>query len=576
MLLELRIQNLALIESAELEFTDGMNVLTGETGAGKSIILGALGLVTGEKANSDMARPGADFAHVEAAFEAPDLKSETCQALQDAGIEWSGGEPFIASRRVYANGRSRALLNGRMVTNSLLKTLGDEWVDIHGQHERQSLFQLSTHMELLDAFARCGALRQRVREAYDRFSALRAELSALNEAAAAAERERERTEHEIAELRGAALQPGEDERLETERRRLMNAERIEELAHSVSGRLFESESSASDQIRQSLSELQELRELDPSVKPIEARIESLLHELEDAGLQLRKHASPLESGTARLEEIEARLSQIFLLKRKYGGAVPAILQYQRQAEERLNSMETAADRAVEVKEALREALAEATEAARRLSERRRDAAVDLEKQTQPILRDLGMPKARFAVEAVHEESSSGLVRIGGVRYKLTRNGMDKVQFLIAPNVGIEPKGLGQIASGGELSRVTLALKTVLAEVDTVSTLVFDEVDAGIGGAAAAMVGEKLRQLSNQRQTICVTHSPQIAAMADRHFHVEKNETGERTTAAAFLLDDGSRVAELAHMLGGDADTSHAHAVNLLKRALSSLRAGKEE
>ena len=576
MLLELRIQNLALIENAELEFTDGMNVLTGETGAGKSIILGALGLVTGEKANSDMARSGADFAHVEAAFEAPNLGSETRQALQDAGIEWSEGEPFIASRRVYASGRSRALLNGRMVTNSLLKTLGDEWVDIHGQHERQSLFRLSTHMELLDAFAKCGALRQRVREAYDGFSALRAELSALNEAAAAAERERAQTEHEIAELRAAALQPGEDERLETERRRLMNAERIEELAHSVTGRLFESESSASDQIRQSLSELQELRELDPSVKPIEARIESLLHELEDAGLQLRKHASPLESGTGRLEEIEARLSQIFLLKRKYGGSIPAILQYQRQAEKRLNNMETAADRAVEVKEALRRALAEATEAARQLSERRKGAAVELEKQTQPILRDLGMPKARFAVEAVHEESSSGLAPIGGVRYKLTRSGMDKVQFLIAPNVGIEPKGLAQIASGGELSRVTLALKTVLAEVDTVSTLVFDEVDAGIGGAAAAMVGEKLRQLSNQRQTICVTHSPQIAAMADRHFHVEKNETGERTTAAAFLLDDGSRVEELAHMLGGDADTSRAHAVNLLKRALSSLRAGKEE
>lgn len=576
MLLELRIQNLALIENAELEFTGGMNVLTGETGAGKSIILGALGLITGEKANSDMARSGADFAHVEAAFEAPNLGSETRQALQDAGIEWSEGEPFIASRRVYASGRSRALLNGRMVTNSLLKTLGDEWVDIHGQHERQSLFRLSTHMELLDAFARCGALRQRVKEAYDGFSALRAELSALNEAAAAAERERAQTEHEIAELRAAALQPGEDERLETERRRLTNAERIEELAHSVTGRLLESESSASDQIRQSLSELQELRELDPSVKPIEARIESLLHELEDAGLQLRKHASPLESGTARLEEIEARLSQIFLLKRKYGGSIPAILQYQRQAEKRLNNMETAADRAVEVKEALRRALAEATEAARQLSERRKGAAVELEKQTQPILRDLGMPKARFAVEAVHEESSSGLVRIGGVRYKLTRSGMDKVQFLIAPNVGIEPKGLAQIASGGELSRVTLALKTVLAEVDTVSTLVFDEVDAGIGGAAAAMVGEKLRQLSNQRQTICVTHSPQIAAMADRHFHVEKNETGERTTAAAFLLDDGSRVEELAHMLGGDADTSRAHAVNLLKRALSSLRAGKEE
>lgn len=576
MLLELRIQNLALIENAELEFTGGMNVLTGETGAGKSIILGALGLITGEKANSDMARSGADFAHVEAAFEAPNLGSETRQALQDAGIEWSEGEPFIASRRVYASGRSRALLNGRMVTNSLLKTLGDEWVDIHGQHERQSLFRLSTHMELLDAFARCGALRQRVKEAYDGFSALRAELSALNEAAAAAERERAQTEHEIAELRAAALQPGEDERLETERRRLMNAERIEELGHSVTGRLLESESSASDQIRQSLSELQELRELDPSVKPIEARIESLLHELEDAGLQLRKHASPLESGTARLEEIEARLSQIFLLKRKYGGSIPAILQYQRQAEKRLNNMETAADRAVEVKEALRRALAEATEAARQLSERRKGAAVELEKQTQPILRDLGMPKARFAVEAVHEESSSGLVRIGGVRYKLTRSGMDKVQFLIAPNVGIEPKGLAQIASGGELSRVTLALKTVLAEVDTVSTLVFDEVDAGIGGAAAAMVGEKLRQLSNQRQTICVTHSPQIAAMADRHFHVEKNETGERTTAAAFLLDDGSRVEELAHMLGGDADTSRAHAVNLLKRALSSLRAGKEE
>ncbi len=570
MLHELHIRNLAVIDELTLEFAPGFNVLTGETGAGKSIILGALGLVIGERSGPELVRTGEDAARVEAAMQFP-VPPDLRQRLDEAGVETSEEEPLIVARRVSAAGRSRAHLNGSLTTNAMLRAVGEAFIDIHGQHEHQSLFRVQTHMDLLDAFAGTEPLRQTVAACHDRILTLRRELRGLQQDQRTAERERDLLTHEVEELDRAALREGEEEKLDAERQRLLNAEKIHDAADTLQERLLGDgdDTAALEQLSAALTQLQGLRRLDETVKPLEARLDAAYYELEDIALQLREYRDALDASPGRLSKVGARLDLIYQLKRKYGDTVTAVLQYHEEAREKLRRLTGGAASMRGLAQELRAELREAATQSLALSEARQAAARDLEKRVVAELAELGMDKAEFHVRVEPIEATNGLIKRGEKSYKLGAGGVDEVEFLIAPNVGEAPRPLHRIASGGEISRVMLALKTVLSEMDRVSIVVFDEVDSGIGGGTATVVGRKLRQLAASRQVVCITHLPQIAAMADRHFRVEKAVEGDRTRTTATQLDDEGRVAELAQMLGGDTETSRAHARELVRDTATS-------
>ncbi|MDA1190972.1 MAG: DNA repair protein RecN, partial [Candidatus Poribacteria bacterium] len=516
MLCELRIEHLAVIDALRLEFRPGLNVLTGETGAGKSIILGALGLVLGDKADSNLVRTGEDAAFVEAAIEV-DLPDTVAAMLHEAGIVVSRDEPIIVARQVNANGRGRSYVSGRMATNQLLQTLGEAWIDIHGQHEHQSLFRIETHLALLDAFAKTSPLRELVSDSYDRILTLRRRLRDLQQEQRQTLLEREHLEHERDEIEAAALEVGEDERLEQERNRLANAERLFETANDLYERLYNATRVAVvEQLRRASGELAELRRLDESLKELEKRLESVFYETEDIAFRIRDYRSTLEFNPQRLGELEERLQRIFQLKRKYGESIEDILARCDAVRAKLRVIETGADEIDKIKEELRVELREAGRLAFELSERRQEAALRLQSEVETELAQLAMDKSRFFVSVTPMESDQGLIRRRETGYNLTASGIDRVEFLIAPNVGEEARPLNRIASGGELSRVMLAMKTVLSAMDPISTLVFDEVDSGVGGETGTVVGRKLCQLASTAQVICITHLPQIAAMADHH------------------------------------------------------------
>lgn len=568
MLHELHIENLAVIDELTLEFAPGFNVLTGETGAGKSIILGALGLVIGGRAGPELIRTGEETARVEAAIEFT-IPPPLLAKLSEAGVETRADEPLIVSRRLNASGRTHARLNGGLTTNAMLQALGEACIDIHGQHEHQSLFRVQTHMDLLDAFADVEPLRRAVAGCHDRILALRRELRDLQQNQRAAERERELLTHEIDELDQAALREGEEEKLDAERRRLLNAEKIHDVAESLHARLQGADDAGVlEELRTALTELRALRDYDDSVKPLETRLDTVYYELEDVALQLSAYRDGLDASPGRLSTVGARLDLIYQLKRKHGDTVSDVLRYHEEAREKLRRITGGAESIRNLAQALRGELRDAAEQAMALSDKRRIAARELEKRVVAELAELGMEKAEFHVRVEPVEAPNGLIKSGEKSYKLGAGGVDDVEFLIAPNLGETPRPLNRIASGGEISRVMLALKTVLAEMDRVSTLVFDEVDSGIGGATAAVVGRKLRQLAESRQVVCITHLPQIAAMADRHFRVEKRVEGDRTRTTATRLNEESRVAELAQMLGGETETSRAHARELMRARLA--------
>lgn len=574
MLHELHIKNLAVIDELTLEFAPGLNVLTGETGAGKSIILGALGLIIGQRGGPELVRTGEDFARVEASIDF-EMPPELLTRLHEAGVETDGDEPLIVTRRVSAAGRTRAQLNGCLTTNAILQALGEACIDIHGQHEHQSLFRVQTHMDLLDAFADVEPLRRSVGACHDRILTLRRELRDLQQNQRAAERERELLTHEVEELDKAALREGEEEKLDAERRRLLNAEKIHDIADSLYTRLQGAgDEGVLEQLRTALTELQALRDFDDSVKPLETRLDTVYFELEDVALQLSAYRDDLDPSPARLSTVGERLDLIYQLKRKYGDTVSAVLRYHDEARDKLRRITGGAESIRGLAQELRAELRDATEHALALSDKRQAAARELEKRVVSELAELGMDKAEFHVSVQPVEAPNGLIKSGEKSYKLGAGGVDDVEFLIAPNLGETPRPLNRIASGGEISRVMLALKTVLAEMDRVSTLVFDEVDSGIGGATAAVVGRKLRQLAESRQVVCITHLPQIAAMADRHFRVEKTVEGDRTRTTATRLDEESRVAELAQMLGGDTKTSRAHARELMRATATLAKKSK--
>ncbi len=571
------IRNIALIDELELELSPGLNIFTGETGAGKSVILKSIGLVLGERASADIVREGANFAEVEVSV-APDdehpiwhsAQNETddpllADALSDV---LDPSDVVILSRRITARGRSRCLVNGRLVNLKQLQALGTLLVDIHGQHEHQSLFRTQTHLKLLDDFGGSSEARQHVGKVYTQLRALQQEAASLTETLKASEREKELLEFEIKELTSANLEEGEDERLADEARILKNAEALSESADRAYRQLDDDGGagfgSPVERLKAAAKELTKLSEFDDSLSELQDRLESSLYELEDITLQVRHYAEAMESNPMRLEEVTDRLALIGRLKRRYGNSIPEILAYHAEAEQKLETLQLGSEKQDALQEEIHKTIQEAQHLSTALSAKRLHVANHLSERIEKELRTLGMDKAEFQASVRHIPDERGPFQIDGKRYAFRSDGMDDVEFLIAPNVGSEARPIARIASGGEISRIMLALKTVLVQVDEIPTLLFDEVDSGIGGKVADVVGKKLKELSEFAQVICITHLPQIARFADSHFRVDKDVVGERTLITAKPLTAEEQVNEIARMHGGkETEIGLAHARELL-------------
>ena len=569
MIEELYISNVALIDELQLECSSGLNVFTGETGAGKSVILNAVGLALGERSNAGLVKDGTTNAKIQIAVALPPDHpvwagfddSEFADALD-------AEETLVLSRQINASGRSRCHANGQLVSLTFLSAIGDLLVDIHGQHAHQSLFRSETHLDLVDTFGRHEALKAEVGKKYDELHAAQAQLADYSQTLREATQEKDLLEFQLEELEDAQLQEGEEDELVNERHLLSNAETLFESANQLYEELYGgdlSESSTLDRLKIASRTISKLCELDGSLSELNTRFESALYELEDIVYQIRDYRDKIEFNPHRLSEVEERLDLIHRLKRKYGDSISDILAYQAQASQKLEDLQFGSERIEELKDQIHLVTQGAQELAIELSEKRRETATQLEGLIERELQTLGMDKAVFQILVSPIESAEGPLEIEGKRYELRADGMDEIEFFISPNVGSEPKSLARIASGGEISRVMLALKTVLAQVDLIPTMIFDEIDAGIGGRTADIVGQKLKELSRFRQVFCITHLPQIARFADQHFRVEKSVEGDRTTISAKLLTPEERVEEVARMHGGEATvTTLAHARELLK------------
>ena len=552
MLRELRVKNFAVIEAAAIEFAPGLNVLTGETGAGKSILIDAILLVRGARAQTDVIRTDADTATVEARFEtAPG--SPAINILDEAGIAASDGE-ILVRRELARSGRHRAFVNDSPVTVALLERLGDHLVEVHGQHEHHRLLEPARQLDLLDRFAETEALRERVSVLFAKHRAALAEV----ERTRAADRDRAQREDllrfQVSELDGARLRPGEEDELRADRLRLQHAERFATGLAEVAAVLAEEEPSAVGRLARARRVVGDLARLDPAFTAPGESLEAAEAHIEEALVALRglRDRARLEPGA--LEAIEERLDALTRLKRKYGDSEEAMLRFREEAAGELDRLQRHEELLAAQERALAEVWAELGAAAAELSDRRAAAARDLATQAQREIRGLGMDRATFEVAV--ERSAADAV---------TARGLDRVELRLTANPGEDARPLARVASGGELSRTMLALHAVLA-ADGVATMVFDEVDAGVGGRAAAVVADKLAAAARGRQVLCVTHLPGIAARAQHHLRVAKAVRAGRTRVTTVTLAGDERVAEVARMLGGEA-TSEAvrHARELLTR-----------
>ena len=569
MIEELYISNVALIDELQLECSSGLNIFTGETGAGKSVILNAVGLALGERSTAGIVRDGATNAKIQIAVALPP-DHPVWDGFNDSEFAdvLDAEETLVLSRQINASGRSRCHTNGQLVSLTFLSAIGDLLVDIHGQHAHQSLFRSETHLDLLDTFGKHEALKAEASKKYDELHTAQAQLADFSQTLRAAMQEKDLLEFQLEELEEAQLQEGEEEDLINERHLLSNAETLFESANQLYEQLYGgdlSESSTLDGLKIASRTISKLCELDDSLSELNARFESTLYELEDIAYQIRDYRDKIEFNPHRLSEVEERLDVIHRLKRKYGDSISDILAYQAQASQKLEDLQFGSERIEELKGQIHRVTQGAQKLAVELSKKRRETATQLESLIERELQTLGMEKAVFQILVSPIESANGPLEIEGKRYELRTDGMDEIEFFISPNVGSEPKPLAKIASGGEISRVMLALKTVLAQIDLIPTMIFDEIDAGIGGRTADIVGQKLKELSRYRQVFCITHLPQIARFADQHFRVEKSVEGNRTTITAKLLTPEERVEEVARMHGGEATvTTLAHARELLE------------
>ena len=558
MLEELRIENFAIINDLEIHFRDGLVIFTGETGAGKSIILDAINALVGGRVDATMVRDGADRASLEAQFKIPaETHSEILDILKREDLD-EGSESLTLAREIRLEGRAVARVNGRSVNVGLLKELGSFLVDIHGQSEHLSLLDVRSHLGLLDRYAAVENERAEYIKVYRKLQEIRKELTSLRELEKESARRMELLNFQAQEIETAQLKPGEEEELDKERSRLANAEILTSSAQQAIVILDEGGpdvSSAGDLLGQAQQLLNGLARTDPSQQGLVDQMEQLNEQIADLSGELRNYLEQIEFNPRRLEQVEERLEVIHQLKRKYGSSVDAVVEYGRHARSQLETIANASERIAELEEEESSAVVEAREKAMVLSEKRRMAAEKLSAAVENELTDLNMKGALFSASFKDEPDTV-----------FTSSGTDVVEFLISPNPGEGLKPLVKIASGGETSRLMLALKNVLAQADFVPTLIFDEIDQGIGGRVGFVVGQKLWQLGRNHQVMCVTHLSQLAAFGDQHYRVRKQVTGDRTITEVEELEETGRIVELAQMNGSMSEANLNAAQEALTRA----------
>ena len=556
MLQELRIKNFAIIDELDLSFSKGFNILTGETGAGKSIILNAVQLLLGDRASEELIRSSEEEASVEALFDISKNR-EVKGRIQEKGQRLSSVEErdsLLVRRVVSRSGRGKAFINGNLATLGMLSEIGEELLSIYGQHEHQSLQRVDTHIDILDEFGELMELRDEFQNLFQRFTSLSQELERIRGEKERREKERELRTFQSKEIEKAGIRIGEEEGLKEEKKVLAHAKKLTDFANASEEVLYSTEGSAIERIQSVLHQGKEMAMIDPSLSPIFKNLDGALIQLEEVALVLRDYSKRIEVNPGRLEDIEIRLEEIDRLKRKYGSTEADILRFKEEVDETLSSFTSDEERLSRLVEEIGPLREEMTQRAQKLSRERKRVASELKRSVEKELATLGMKKTTFDVR-INDQA-------------LSDKGKDRVEFLISPNIGEEVKPLAKIASGGELSRIMLAMKRILAIIGGRQVLIFDEVDAGIGGAIAEVVGRKLRELSKHHQVICVTHLPQIACFAERHHSVKKEVKSGRTVTVVDPLEKDARVEEIARMLGGVKVTekTRAHAQEMMENA----------
>ncbi len=555
MLRHLRVTNFAILSDVAIDFGGGFNALTGETGAGKSLIVEAVNLLRGGRASANIPRAGAKEAVVEAIFEVPnDLAERLTTVLEQSGLPDAGDGEILVRRVIQRGGRSRTYVNGALTTAKRLAELGSYLVDLSGQHQHQGLVDSRRHREILDAFANNSRQLETMRAAYRLLREAKEAMNALGGDPAQVAERIDYLRFQLDELDSAAIREGEDEALEDERKRLQSVDRLTGAARQALELIYDGDGAAVERLGLALRELSRLADVDPRLGELLAQLEESRVVAEEAAHGLREYADQLDGDPARLGEVEDRLALLHKLQRKHGGSLRAVIARADELRGELDGLEHRDERLAELEGARQKAESAATSAAAALTETRERGAKKLATSVGKALADLGMSGASLSVRI--EPRALGA------------DGADRVEILLSSNKGEDAKPLARIASGGELSRIMLALKLCLRKADEVATYVFDEVDTGIGGAVAEVVGQQIRSLGNQRQVLCVTHLPQIVAFADQHFHVSKYEADGRTETAVRSLSAKERRDELARMLGGVkiSRSARAHAEAMLEAA----------
>ncbi len=574
MLLELQIRDFAIIDRLHLRLEEGFNVLTGETGAGKSIIIDALGTLRGEKADVTFVRAGCSRARIEGVFSLDDSAHVT-PMLQEYGLLDEDDGQVILAREISAeSGRSVARINGRAVSTGVLREVGCRLIDIHGQHEGLSLFNPRTHLEMLDRFGELTPLRAEVADLAARLRRTREELAELRRSEARRQERMEELRFLIEDVAAVKLRPGEEEELLRERAVVQNAARITGLANDTYASLYEGREAgraAARPVIEATAEiaaaLDELSRLDPSIGPVAAQASDLHYQAEDLAAALRSYRLSLDFEVDRIDQIEDRLTVLRELQRKYGGDIAQILERAGRAEAEIERLANSAEHIAGLERQEAAQLADLARVALDLSARRRAVGDTLSQLIEGAMGDLAMPNIRFSVRMERSTHSAGVPVPGGAPVAFDKTGVDQVEFMISPNPGEPLKPLARVASGGESARLLLALKSILSRVDEVPTLIFDEIDVGVGGRAGQVVGQKLWAITANHQVVCITHLPQVAAFADAHYHISKEFSSDRTRTNVHLLAAEQRVDELAAMLDGTpSEHSRANAREIIGRA----------
>lgn len=553
MLNQLSIRNVAVIDKLDINLHDGVSVLTGETGAGKSIIIDSINMILGDRANKELVRYGTDKAVVQAVFDAP---KSVINILEENDIDVED-ETVIITRQVTKEGKSAARINGMVVTLNILREISDRLINIHGQHDNQALLTPIRHITFLDAYADNEEYINRYKDILSKKREIEKKISSLEMDEQEKMQRIDLLEYQVTEIKKASLEKGEEDDLREQRDIYTNAEQITKSVNEAYMNLYEGDEiqSAYDGISIAVNEISQISDLNPQLKSIYDTLNEIMYSLEDTAHEIKEFGETVEFDEQTLNEIEERLDLISRLKRKYGNSIEEILEYLKKAESELNDIKLSDERTNELKEELKNITKELKEKGNVLTQRRENAAKVLEENIEKSLHELNMEKSKFKVNIEND----------GTFYD---NGMDKVEFLISTNPGEPLKPLVKIASGGELSRVMLAIKSILADSDGVDTMIFDEIDTGVSGKAAMSIAKKLAVIAKNKQVICITHLPQLTAMADNHYLIQKNTDGELASTTLKELDEEGRELELARIIDGGEVTELAlsHAKQMLENA----------